>query len=432
MPQPQNRRTNIELRSEEVQEILTQVPHWMIRWGNIVIFIILSLLLILSWFVRYPDIVTTEITITTQTPPEKLIARTSGRIEKILVPDRTKIKKDTPLAVIENTANYEDVFLLKSITDSLKVTPDFKFPFEKVNALQLGDISSVFALFEKDYANYELNKDLQPYNVENSAQRYEATQLKERMGLLQQQVIIAQTEIQLKKKELERYKKLYENGVIASQEWETKNIDYLQSEKNIKSLNSQISQLHSSLNELNRSSKTTKINETKDQVIFFRNMAQSYNQLKKAIADWDLAFVLRSSIPGEVSYLQIWKENQTINVGENVFTVIPKSDAQYIGKVKARTTNAGKLKPNQDVNIRLLNYPDREFGIVKGKVKSISLTPDKDGLLLIDVSLPKGLNTSYHKKITFQQEMGGTADIITEDLRLLERLLYQFRDLFRR
>ena len=161
-------------------------------------------------------------------------------------------------------------------------------------------------------------------------------------------------------------------------------------------------------------------------------MAQSYNQLKKAISDWELAYVLRASIPGEVSYLQIWKENQTITTGDNVFTVIPDSKSRYIGKVKARTTNSGKLRINQNVNIRLLNYPDREFGIVKGKVKSISLTPDKEGFLLIDVSLPKGLETSYKKKIIFQQEMSGTADIITEDLRLLERLLYQFRDIFKR
>ena len=32
---PQNK--EIELRSDEVQEILTQVPHWMIRWGNMLI-----------------------------------------------------------------------------------------------------------------------------------------------------------------------------------------------------------------------------------------------------------------------------------------------------------------------------------------------------------------------------------------------------------
>lgn len=29
---------NIELRSEEVQEILTRVPNWMIRWGSVLFF----------------------------------------------------------------------------------------------------------------------------------------------------------------------------------------------------------------------------------------------------------------------------------------------------------------------------------------------------------------------------------------------------------
>jgi len=56
----------------------------------------------------------------------------------------------------------------------------------------------------------------------------------------------------------------------------------------------------------------------------------------------------------------------------------------------------------------------------------------KDGNVLIDVSLPNGLTTSYKKQIVFQQEMSGTADIVTKDLRLLERLLYQFRDVFKR
>lgn len=42
------------------------------------------------------------------------------------------------------------------------------------------------------------------------------------------------------------------------------------------------------------------------------------------------------------------------------------------------------------------------------------------------------LKTSYDKKIIFQQEMIGSADTMTDDLRLLERLLYQFKDVFRR
>ena len=163
-----------------------------------------------------------------------------------------------------------------------------------------------------------------------------------------------------------------------------------------------------------------------------RNVIQAFYQLKKAIKDWELNYVLRSSIDGKVSFLQLWAANQTVNAGDNVFAVIPTNESGYIGKVKAPAQNSGKIKVGQTVNIRLANYPDREFGIIKGNIKAISLTPDKDGNLLINVSLPNGLETSYKKQIVFQQEMSGTADIVTENLRLIERLLYQFRDIFKR
>lgn len=424
---------HIELRSEEVQEILTKVPHWMIRWGNVVILTVLLSLLVMSWVVKYPDIVSSEITITTQIPPQRLITKSSGRIEKIFIKNGETVSANTALAVIENTARYQDVFLLKSIIDTLKIDKSFiRFPFESLPSMQLGEIEGPFAVFEKDFIAYSLNRKLQPYKVEGAAQNYEVIEIKERLNLLQQQKQISETEIQLKKKELDRYKKLYDKGIISTQEWETKNLDYLQTEKNLRGLSSSISQMKSSLNDLNKNSKSTKINETKDDVSLFRNAIQSYNQLKKAIADWELAYVLRSSISGEVSFMQVWTENQTITAGDNVFSIIPKESDNYIGKIKAKAQNSGKIKIGQNVNIRLANYPDREFGVIRGKIQSISLTPDKEGNILIDVSLPNKLETSYHKKITFRQEMSGTADIITQDLRLMERLLYQFRDLFRR
>jgi multidrug resistance efflux pump len=195
---------------------------------------------------------------------------------------------------------------------------------------------------------------------------------------------------------------------------------------------STISQLKSSLNDLNRNSKTTTINENKENVNLQSNVIQAFYQLKKSIKDWDLNYVLRSSIDGKVSFLQLWSANQTVNAGDNVFSIIPTNENGYIGKIKAPAQNSGKIKIGQTVNIRLANYPDREFGMIKGKISAISLTPDKEGNLLINVSLPNGLETSYKKQISFQQEMSGTADIVTEDLRLIERLLYQFRDIFKR
>ena len=420
----------IELRCEEVQEILTRVPHWMIRWGSIVVLLILLSLFFVSWLVKYPDIITTQIIITTNIPPEKLVAKVSGKIEAILVNDRSLVSSNVPLAVIENSANYEAVFLLKSIVDTINIDKNI-FPFEKLNSAQLGEIESFYAVFQKESIADELNTKLQPYKVEGSAQSYEAIQLKERLSLLESQKSNNQSELQLQKSDLDRYDLLYKKGIIAAQELEKHKLTYLQVQRNYKSLLSTISQLKSSLNELNKNSKTTQINENKENVNLERNVIQAFFQLKKAIKDWELNYVLRSSIDGKVSFLQLWSKNQTVNAGDNVFAIIPTNESGYIGKVKAPAQNSGKIQIRQIVNIRLANYPDREFGIIKGVIKAISLTPDKDGNLLINVLLPNNLETSYKKQITFQQEMSGTADIVTEDLRLIERLLYQFRDIFR-
>jgi multidrug efflux pump subunit AcrA (membrane-fusion protein) len=423
--------TEIELRSEEVQEILTKIPHWLIRWGSLIILFILLLMLFVSWMVKYPDTIKADITITTQIPPEKLIARTSGRIETILVNDNSVLNQNTPLAVIENSSNYQDVFLLKSITDTINLNKT-AFPFELLGMTQLGDLESPFAIFQKEYSAEVLNKQLKPFAIESSAQNFEAIQLRERLALLEAQKGINQGELELQKTDLTRYETLHKKGVIASQEFERQKLTYLQAQKSYKSLLSTISQLKSSLNDLNRNSKNTQINETKENINLERNVIQSFYQLKKAIKDWELNYVLRSSIDGKVSFLQLWAENQTVSAGDQVFSIIPIDEANYIGKAKAIAQNSGKIKIGQDVKIRLANYPDREFGIIEGKIKNISAVPDKEGNLLIDVSLPQGLDTSYDKKIEFQQEMTGTADIITEDLRLLERLLYQFRDVFKR
>lgn len=423
--------TAIELRSEEVQDILTKVPHWMIRWGTVLIFVIIFMLFFVSWFIKYPDVVTTQIVITTNIPPEKIVSKSSGRIEAILVKDKSIVSENSTLAIIENTANYKDVFLLKKIVDGYNVNDASKtFPFALLKNAQLGEIESAFAVFQKDYQAEQLNKNLQPFEVENRAQNSEKVQIKERLEILQQQKVINESELQLQKNEIARFETLYNKGIISAQEMEAKKLSYLQAQKSYKGLLTSISQLRSSLIDNSKLSENSQISGTKEEVTLGRNMAQSFYQLKKVIKDWELAYALKSSVSGVVTFLQVWTENQTINVGDNVFSIIPNTKNGFVGKVKAPALNSGKIKVGQVVNIRLANFPDREFGVLKGKIKNISLVPDKDGNLLLDVALPNGLQTSYKKQIVFQQEMKGTAEIVTEDLRLIERILYQFKSIF--
>ena len=421
----------LKIYSEEVRDVLSDPPKAIQKWGNTILLLFIIILFLISWFVKYPDVITSQIVITTNNPPQKLITKTSGRIEAILVKEKTFVKQNTTLAILENSAKYQDVFILKNILNTININ-QIKFPFEKLNSLQLGEIESAFANFRKEYIAEQLNTQFQPYHIEGKAQIYEGAQLQERLNLLESQKEINQNELVLQKNELDRYEILFQKGIYASQEVEKQRLLYLQAQKGYKSLLSTISQLKSSLNELNRNNKTTHINETKESINLENNKIQAFYQLKKAIKDWELNYVLKSSVSGKISFLQIWSINQSVEAGSTIFAIVPTNENGYIGKVKATALNSGKIKIGQTVNIKLANFPDREFGIIKGKIKAISLTPDKEGNLLIDVSLPSGLITSYRKLISFQQEMQGNADIITEDLRLIERLLYQFKYIFNR
>lgn len=433
MSENDNSLDNIELRSEEVQEILEKVPHWMIRWGNVLFLSLIILLLLISWFVKYPDIIVSEAMVTTEVPPQKEFANISGKLDAILVSDNDTVTRNQPLAIIENTANYKDVLKLKKIIDVIKISnKSFDFPIDSIPILFLGDVESSFAIFENSYIQYQLNKKLQPFSNEALANRYSVSELNRRLQNLYSQKKISKTELSFKEKDLKRAKLLFDKGVVSAKDYEDKQLEYAQTERNYQNFESSISQLKEAISNANKTSKGTEINRIKEEMTLLKNVIQTFNQLKKSIKDWEYRYVLKSNIEGTVSFLNVWSTNQTVNQGDLIFTIIPRENSSFIAKLKTPSQNSGKIKIGQKVNIKLENYPDTEFGVLNGVVKRISLIPDKEGNYYVDVELPKKLITSYNKEIDFKQEMRGTAEIVTEDLRLVERFFYQLRNVFKR
>ncbi len=429
----ENHLDNIELRSEEVQEILTKVPHWMIRWGNVMFLALTLLLFIMSYVIRYPDIILSEAVLTTKIPPQKEYAKITAKISAILVEDNQEVIKGQPLAILENTANYKDVYYLKSIIDTITLNNRyFHFPIDDLGILFLGDAESQFALFENSYLQYKLNQDLEPFSNEALANQHSISELNRQLKNLVTQKEINKTELAIKEKGVKRNKILFEKGIISSQDFENNQVEYAQAKRNYQNFESSISQIRGAISNARKTSKGTEISRVKEEMALLKNVIQSFNQLKKAVKDWEYTYVLKSDISGNVSFLNVWNINQTVNQGDLVFSIIPNENSSFVAKLKTPMKNSGKIKVNQVVNIKLENYPDTEFGVLVGRVEKISLIPDKEGFYNIDVSLPKKLITSYNEDIDFKQEMVGVAEIITEDLRLIERFFYQLKDIVKR
>ncbi len=420
---------NIELRSESVQDILTQPPHWMIRWGNTIIFLILVLILIMSYIIKYPEFIPAPIIVTSQNPPEKLEARTNSKIEKIFLKDHQEVKKDQVLMVMQSSANYKDVLALKKIIDSLSPDQLSSFPLTETSHFKLGELQGDYNGFAKAFQDEALFTRLQPYAPENLAANQSLSEYSVRIATTKQQKNLEQAKYELTKKNYIRSQELFNQGVISSMELENEKITYIQAQQNLENINISLSQMEEGISNLNKTKSGTAINTEKDKITYSTQTLQLFEQLRKSLKQWEQNYLLISNTDGIASFQQFFGENQFIKAGDAVLSILPKNRERLVGRMSVPATNSGKIASGEKVLIKLDNYRYQEYGIVEGKVQNISLSPDKEGNYYVDVLLPKGLKTSYNKNLVFDKELKGNAEIVTQDLRLIERFFYQMRKL---
>lgn len=420
---------NLELRSEGVQDILSRPPHWMIRWGNTVIFAIILMLLVMSYIIKYPEFVPATILVTSENPPEKLEARTNSKIEKILIENGASVKKNQILMVLESSANYQDVLQLKAMVDSLDTNQMGSFQLARASKLKLGELQGDFNTFAKALQDQRLFSQLQPYAPENLAANQSISENKGRVTILQQQLQLENAKYALSRKNYERSQTLFAEGVISKMEVENEKIQFLQAEQNLKNIQISLSQMQEGINNLQKTKSGVSINTQKDTTNYSSQTLQLLEQLRKALRQWEQTYLIISSTNGAVSFQQYWGENQFVKAGDAILSILPKDKQQIVGRMSIPSTNSGKVIPGLKVLIKLDNYQYQEYGMVEGRVQNISLSPDKDGNYYVDVLLPKGLKTSYNKNLPFDKELKGNAEIVTRDLRLIERFFYQMRKL---
>lgn len=305
----------IELRSEEVQEVMGQIPAWIVRWGITILFIVVLALLVGSYFFTYPDIVETEMTLTSREPVVEVVARSSGKISELYVSNGQEVKSGAPLAVIENTAKTDDVFRLKKLLARYKEEPERLNYYLLQDMWLLGDIQSAYmSLASKDI----------------SARDYRA----------------------------------------------------------------------------------------------------SVGQLLALIHSWEMAYCLMAPAEGKVQLLLQEAPNQYLSSGNIFARIVPKEGESWMGRALLPLQRSGKVKVGQRVIVRFTNFPDQEFGIVNGRLSSVSLVPSEDNYM-IEIVFPDGLITNYGKSLPVFYEMKATAEIVTDDSRLIERFFQPLKKILK-
>ena len=249
-------------------------------------------------------------------------------------------------------------------------------------------------------------------------------QLEKQYAILLNQQKLTEEQLGLARNKFQRDSLLNLKGMISNEELENSRNSYLQNLMSCENISSSINNMQIQIGQLDESLFDANYQDTENLNNLQRRLQTQLSQLQTEILNWELNYVLIAPIDGIVTFTNYWVENQNITAGSAVFTIVPNGELPMIGKAMLPLARSGKVKPGQKVNIRLQNFPENEYGILRGTVKNISLTPTQEGGMAyysLEIALNDGLVTTYKKELPYLSDMQGQADIITDDISLLER-----------
>ncbi len=417
----------------ELQQILGDPPRRLLRWGNTFIFIGIMVVLALGWLVKYPDVVSAKVILTTEVPPIRVFAETSGKLSIFRFNNNDKVEKGEILAILDNPANWKDVQVLDSFLLGLQNVISDPQEIEKIEIprnLQLGNLQNNYAVFSKnvDEHLFFLKNNNTASRVKNLKQQIKKLERLEQS--LKKQIETVKEVVRLSQREIDRNIELKKIGGVTETEIEKAETETLRNKRQVEALDNEIINNRLQIERTRMQILENKQNYVDNQSSGLFLIQEEIQKIQSEIDNWEKAFLIKAPISGQISLTKFRSDQQFINRNELLLTIVPETPSQIIAKGTLPLFGSGKVKSGMRANIRLDAYPYQEFGSIQSKVNHVSLVPEGEGFL-VELSVPQPLVTSYEQNITFQQEMQGRVNIITENRRILERVFDRILSIIR-
>ncbi|MGI4738432.1 MAG: HlyD family secretion protein [Janthinobacterium lividum] len=411
-----------ELHSEEVYDLLGREPTWFLRWSITIIALVLTAIFYGSWLIHMPDIVPAPFTLTTVNAPKAVSSLRTGRLVRLLVHEGAQVVPGDLLAYLESTAYHTEVLELSgdlhqawTLASTNQLQQVALLPLNRFH--RLGELQNAYQPFALAHLQLRTYLTQGFFARKRALLQQEAGDLRAMGQNLQQQQTIQGHELALAEAEYQVQQQLAQQKVIPPMELRREESKLLASQLPYRQAGAALI--------TNAAAQRGKQQELLD---LDKALAEEQQQFLQALStlisatdDWIRTYIVRAPNQGHVYFPLPLQENQQVAAGQELFYVAPNNTA-YLGQVRIPQQNAGRVRVGQSVQIRFDGYPYQEFGLVLGTVKSIAEIPLRGGFVA-EVSLPKQLVTSRGQRLTYKLGMTASAEIITRDQRLLERLM---------
>lgn len=421
-----------ELLTDEVQEVISYRPHWLVRKGNTLFLLILLGLLSLTWMIQYPDMINAPTKLVALNPPKLVNAKTEGKLLKLFVTNGQSVQKDEPLGYMESTANYNQVISLQewvnATIDSLQKN-DYailaKNPLPDLSGL--GELQTNYQEFQNQLALTKQTLASGYFQQKRNALQKDMAYLSLLKANTQQQRKLIKQNKALDQKEYDAYESLAKDKVIAPMELNQYKAKLIAREQNLEQVNDQETNT-----DMSSHGKEKEILDLQKQVSdLHQQFYSALLDLKSQVEKWKQQYVLTASEKGKVLFVSSLQENEWISTGQNLFYIQPEQ-TKFYAELMAGQQGFGKVRAGQKIIIRVESYPATDFGYLTGIVSYISDIPNRRDSFLIKADLPDGLQTNYDKTIFFRNGLVASSAIITENKKLFDRLAGQLKQVWDR
>lgn len=412
------KKSNEEIHSEDLQDIIAKPPSWLLKRGITFVFIVLASILGLSFMITYPDTINASIKINALNGPKVVVNKVPGNIDKIFVKDGESVAKGEVLAYMESTADHSQILLLLKALKELSLKASIRGQSEMLlknpGLLRLGELQSSYEVFYQAYIAYKASLDLGIYAKNRNFILKDIEFLSQQNNTIVERKKLQEKEFELSKREFERYKKLDERKVISRSELEEREASYLNKQYPLNQTASMIIDNKSSI-----ASQRQKLAELDDHIEAQQSkFVQSLSSLISETESWKKKYVITAPVPGRLLFSGTIEENQYLEANRDVFFINPK-EAVYFGEMYIPQVNIGKAKVGQDVLIKVRSFPFQEYGYLQGKISTISEIPLKDSLFFSRVTISK---KKPDNRILLKIGMLADAEILTENLSVFQRI----------
>lgn len=413
--------------SPDLNDLIERIPD---RFNTLMVVgltIFLLGLVLAGVFIKSPDKIVAEVRISSTRPPVVMKAKTSGRVRLLLDSLPRQCSRGEYIAVIDNSGNPQDVRRLLDYI--LQIDPlEYVGPLESLSGMSIGIISSYYSTFIQAVHTYnDLKAPYNQYSYEINSAVHDIMSDSISIDYYKRIMDEELQNLAIHRKEYETDSLLFMSDAILENEFNQSRLEYINIRKQVISEQNMIDEARQSISRQKSRIINLRYQYDKEVTKAEDLLVESYNTLLAQILSWEDMYVFKSDVDGVVEFATLLSDNAFIAAGEPAFTVIPE-DNEYSGIAILPFSGSGKVTVGQKVNIKLASYPHTEYGTLPGIVRTISQSSTEEGYLIY-IELPEGLVSTNGIELVFAETMYGTAEIITKEKRLIDKIFYHVYNL---